>query len=70
MNIQTSIDVDRYSLRICHGSGNFYRLSIAEGEIVVHSFEGIYPNLQTAIERGKSIIQNLGYLKQNSTPSS
>ena len=30
-----------------------------------HNFEGIYPNLQAAISRGKSIIQNLETWKQN-----
>ena len=31
-----------------------------------HHFEGIYPNLQAAITRGKSIIQNLQTWKNTS----
>lgn len=64
MKIQTILGDDRYSLLVSQSSGNLYRLSIVEGEMAVHSFEGIYPNLQTAIDRGKSIIENLQYLQQ------
>lgn len=65
MKIETVIGIDDYSLLVSHCSGNLYLLSIIEQGIVVHNFEGIYPTLQTAIERGKSVIQTLKSLKKN-----
>ncbi|WP_036484592.1 hypothetical protein [Myxosarcina sp. GI1] len=63
MQIPTILRGDRYSLFVCQSSQNLYHLSIVEGENIVHSFEGIYPSLPTAIERGKSIIKNLKNLQ-------
>jgi hypothetical protein len=65
MNIQTLLNFNGYSLLVSHCSGNLYRLSIIEREIVIHTFEGIYPTLQTAIARGKSIIENLDSWSKN-----
>ena len=65
MKIQTLIGVDGYSLLISQGSKNSYSFSIVDREIVVHSFEGIYPNSTMAIARGKSVIENLKYWQHN-----
>ncbi len=59
MKIQALIGINGYSLLVCHGRGNLYSLSIVDRQIVVHNFEGIYPNLLQAIARGKSVIENL-----------
>lgn len=66
MNIKTLLGINGYSLLVYHGSGNLYRLSIIEREMIVHTFEGIYPTLQTAIARGKSVVQNLESIKVKS----
>lgn len=65
MKIQSLLGFNGYSLIVCHNWENLYCLSIIDRENKVHSFEGIYPNAQTAIEKGKSVIQNLEYLKQS-----
>ena len=67
MKIQTLLGFNEYSLIICHDSENLYHLSIIDREHQVHNFEGIYPTLQTAIEKGKSVIHNLEYLKHNAS---
>ena len=59
MKIQTLLGINGYSLMVCHCSGNLYRLIIIERDITIYSFEGIYPTIQAAIERGKSVIQNI-----------
>lgn len=59
MEIQTLLGINGYSLLICYFQNNLYRLNVVERSTVVHSFEGIYPTRQAAIERGKSVIQNL-----------
>ena len=61
MKIQTLIGIDGYSLLISQNSKNSYSFSIIDRQIVVHNFEGIYPNLTLAIARGKSVIENLKY---------
>ncbi|WP_019506836.1 hypothetical protein [Pleurocapsa sp. PCC 7319] len=67
MKIKTLLGFNEYSLIVCNESGNLYHLSIIDQENKVHNFEGIYPTLQTAIEQGKSVIQNLEYLQQNTS---
>ncbi len=42
-----------------------FSLSIVDRQIVVHNFEGIYPNLLQAIARGKSVIENLKQQQKN-----
>ncbi len=59
MKIQALIGIDGYSLLVCQGRGKLYSLSIVDRQITVHSFEGIYPDLEGAIARGKSVIKNL-----------
>jgi len=61
MNIQALIGIDGYSLLVSRGSGNLYSLSIIDREVAVHNFDGIYPNLATAIARGRAIIENIKY---------
>ena len=61
MNIQTLIGIDGYSLLVSRGAGNLYSLSIIDREIGVHNFDGTYPNLATAIARGRAVIENLKY---------
>ena len=59
MKIQTLLGIDGCSLIVCQGTGNLYRLSIVDRHQNTHNFEGIYGTLQTAVERGQSIIANL-----------
>ena len=59
MKIQTLLGINGYSLMVCHCSGNLYYLSIIKPGVTIYSFEGIYPTIQAAIERGKSVIQNI-----------
>lgn len=59
MKIPTLLNTNGYSLFVYHCSRNFYRISIMNDLHQTHHFEGIYPNLQAAITRGKSVIQNL-----------
>lgn len=60
------LNSDGYSLFVCHCSRNLYRISIMDDSHQTYHFEGIYPNLQAAIARGKSVIQNFQAGKQNS----
>ena len=59
MKIKTLLGINGYSLIVCHCSGNSYQLSIIERDQTIINFEGIYVTLQIAIDRGKSVIQNL-----------
>lgn len=65
MKIQTLLGIDGCSLIVCQGSGNLYRLSIVDRNQNTHNFEGIYATLQTAIDRGKSIIDNINSLQRS-----
>ena len=65
MNIQTVLGIDGYSLIVCHCYGKLYRLSIIDREEIIHTCEGIYPTLQAAVERGKSVVRNLDFWQQN-----
>ena len=67
MKIKTLLGMNGYSLIVCHCSGNSYKLSIIEQDRTIISFEGIYATLQIAIDRGKSVIQNLDYYRQNAS---
>ena len=59
MKIKALIGIDNYSLMVCHCWGNLYHLSIIERENIIHKFDGIYPNLGNAVDRGKFVIENL-----------
>lgn len=63
MKIQTLLGIDGCSLIICQSPGNLYSLSIVDQNNNTHSFQGIYSTLQCAINRGKSIIQNINSLQ-------
>lgn len=61
MKIQALLGINGYNLMVCQSTRNLYHFSILDRSIVVHNFDGVYPNLEAAIARGKSVIQNLGY---------
>ena len=63
MKIQTLLGIDGCSLIVCQGSGNLYHFSIVDRNSNTYNFEGIYETLQTAIERGKSIVDNINSLE-------
>ena len=67
MKIETLLGIGGYSLFVGHCSGNLYRLSIIDQENKTYNFEGIYANLQAAIERGKSVIEHLDGFEQQNT---
>ncbi len=67
MKIKTLLGINGYSLIVCHCSGNSYQLSIIEQDQTIISFEGIYATLQIAIDRGKSVIQNLDYCRYDAS---
>ena len=67
MKIQSLLNFMGYSLIVCRTWENLYCLSIIDQDYKVHNFEGIYPSLQNAIEQGKSVIQNLEYLRQKTS---
>lgn len=70
MKTPVLFDTDGYSLFVYHCSRNLYRISIMNDLHQTRCFEGIYPNLQAAISRGKSVIHNLQALQQNTTDPS
>ena len=74
MEIKILLGIDDYTLLICYrsqptyqtprevsevSSPNLYRLSIIDRESKVHEFEGIYPTLMAAVERGRLVIRTL-----------
>ena len=63
MKIKALIGIDGYSLMVCHCHGRLYRLSIINQENIVHNFEGVYSSLRDAINRGRSVIQNISCSK-------
>ena len=63
MKTETLIGINGYVLMVCHCRGKLYHLSIINQENIVSSFEGIYPSLNSAIDRGKSIIENMEHSK-------
>ena len=65
MKIQATIGIGDYMLMVCHCYGNLYRLSIINQNYVLHNFEGIYPELQSAIARGRAVINHLTYSHSN-----
>ena len=63
MKIKALIGIEGYSLMVCHCSGKLYHISVINKEKVIHNFEGIYSSLDNAINRGRSVIENLKYSK-------
>ena len=64
MKIKALIGIDNYSLMVCHCYGKLYQIGIINQENIVHSFEGVYPSLSSAINRGRAVIKNLSFIKQ------
>lgn len=60
MKIKALIGIDKYSLMVCHYSGNLYHLSIIDQENILYNFEGVYSSLNNAVDRGRSVIKSLG----------
>ena len=65
MKTPALFNINGYNLFVYHCSRNLYRISIMDESQQTHHFEGIYPNLQAAVIRGKSVIENLKTWKQH-----
>lgn len=61
MKSQPLLNLDGYNLFVQNFANNFYHLNIVTPDNVVHHFEGIYSSPQVAMEKGKSVIQNLKF---------
>ena len=57
--IPTLSNTDGYNLLVYCSSGNLYCINIMDNIGQFHNFEGIYPDLQAAVARGKAVIANL-----------
>lgn len=65
METQPILNIDGYNLFVRHFANNIYHLNIVTPEELIHHFEGIYPNPQAAIDRGKTVIENLIFLAES-----
>ena len=59
MKTQPILNIDGYSLFIQYFANNLYHLNIVAPDDYVHHIEGVYSSPQAAIERGRSVIDNL-----------
>ena len=56
MKIEVLIGIEDYKLMVYRSSERLYHFSIIDRENILHNFEGIYRNRESAIARGKSVM--------------
>lgn len=70
METQPISNIDGYSLFVRHFAHNFYHLNIVDPSNEVHHFEGIYSSPEAAIEKGKSVIENFKFWREQAPKKS